>query len=431
MNDEEIPYGNQGGERTVVMDKAAERRVEVSNMKLSKELVLVDGVRTPMGEFNQSLAGVSAIDLGVHAARALFERTGIAPAEIDHVVVGNALQTSRDAIYGARHVALKSGVPQEVPAVTVNRLCGSGIQAIIGGAHIILNGEGETCLVGGIESMSQAPHVIWGARKGLGLGQGKLEDLLMASLLDPYCGCFMAQTSNNLARDYSISREEQDAFALMSQQRAVAAWDAGRLAEEVVPIEVGKGKRARTLERDEHLRPDTTLEILAKLAPVFDDDGSVTAGNASGIVDGAAMMILTTATNAEKLGKTPLGRIRSWAVVGVDPSRMGIGPAPAIRKAAESAGMEIADFDLIEINEAFAGQILACVKELDLDVDKLNVNGGAIALGHPLGATGTRITLTLLKELQRRGGGVGVASACIGGGQGIAIVVESVAERAS
>ncbi|MCH7665105.1 MAG: thiolase family protein [Acidobacteria bacterium] len=400
-------------------------------MKLSKELVLVDGVRTPMGEFNQSLAGVSAIDLGVHAARALFERTGITPAEIDHVVVGNALQTSPDAIYGARHVALKSGVPQEVPALTVNRLCGSGIQAIIGGAHIILNGEGETCLVGGIESMSQAPHVIWGARRGLGLGQGKLEDLLMASLLDPYCGCFMAQTSNNLARDYSISREEQDAFALMSQQRAVAAWDAGRLAEEVVPIEVGKGKRARTLERDEHLRPDTTLEILAKLAPVFDDDGSVTAGNASGIVDGAAMMILTTATNAEKLGKTPLGRIRSWAVVGVDPSRMGIGPAPAIREAAKRAGLEIGDFDLIEINEAFAGQILACVKELELDVDKLNVNGGAIALGHPLGATGTRITLTLLKELQRRGGGVGVASACIGGGQGIAIVVESLAERAN
>ena len=394
-------------------------------MKLSKDLVLVDGVRTPMGEFNQSLARISAIDLGAHAARALFERTGIDPATIDHTVVGNALQTSRDAIYGARHVALKSGVPQEVPALTVNRLCGSGIQAIVSGAHLILNGEGETCLVGGIESMSQAPHVIWGARQGFGLGQGKLEDLLMASLLDPYCGCFMAQTSNNLARDYGISRKEQDAFALQSQERAAAAWEAGRLAEEVAPIEVGKGKRARTLERDEHLRPDTTLEILAKLAPVFDDDGFVTAGNASGIVDGAAMMILTTTENARKLGKKPLGRIKSWGIVGVEPSRMGIGPAPAIRQAAERAGMEVGDFDLIEINEAFAGQILACVKELDLDTDRLNVNGGAIALGHPLGATGTRITLTLLKELVRRGGGVGVASACIGGGQGIAIVVES------
>ncbi len=394
-------------------------------MKLSKDLVLIDGVRTPMGEFNQSLAGVSAIDLGAHTARVLFEQTGIAPTEIDHTVVGNALQTSRDAIYGARHVALKSGVPQEAPALTVNRLCGSGIQAIISGAHVILNDEGETCLVGGIENMSQAPHVIWGARRGFGLGKGQLEDLLMASLHDPYCGCYMAQTSNNLAADYGISREEQDEFALRSQQLAAAAWESGRLAEEVTPIDVGKGKRARTLDRDEHLRPDTTIEILAGLPVVFGEDSSVTAGNASGIVDGAAMMILTTAENAARLGKTPLGRIRSWAVVGVDPSRMGIGPAPAIRAAAEQAGMAIGDFDLIEINEAFAGQILACVKELELDVDKLNVNGGAIALGHPLGATGTRITLTLLKELQRRGGGVGVASACIGGGQGIAIVVES------
>ncbi len=394
-------------------------------MKLTKNLVLVDGVRTPMGEFNQSLAGVSAIDLGAHAAKALFERAGVSPSEVDHSIVGNALQTSRDAIYGARHVALKSGVPQEVPALTVNRLCGSGIQAIVSGAHVILNGEGETCLVGGIESMSQAPHVIWGARQGFGIGQGKLEDLLMASLLDPYCGCYMAQTSNNLARDYDISREEQDQFAVTSQQRAAAAWDAGRLAEEVTPIEVGKGKRARTLERDEHLRPETTMETLARLPTVFGDDSFVTAGNASGIVDGAAMMLLATEEKAAEWGKTPLGRIKSWAVVGVDPSRMGIGPAPAMRAAAERAGMEIGDFDLIEINEAFAGQILACVKELDLDVAKLNVNGGAIALGHPLGATGTRITLTLLKELGRRGGGVGVASACIGGGQGIAIVVES------
>ncbi|MCP4203777.1 MAG: thiolase family protein [bacterium] len=393
-------------------------------MKLSKDLVLIDGVRTPMGEFNQSLSGISAIDLGAHAARALFERTGVEPVAIDHCVVGNAMQTSRDAIYGARHVALKAGVPQEVPALTVNRLCGSGIQAIISGAHMILNEEGETCLVGGIESMSQAPHVIWGARRGFGLGQGKLEDLLMASLLDPYCGCYMAQTSNNLARDYGISRQEQDEFALRSQQRAAAAWEAGRLAEEVAPIEVGKGKRARTLERDEHLRLDTTLEVLAGLPTVFGEDSFVTAGNASGIVDGAAMLLLATAEKAEELGKPALGRIRSWAVVAVDPSRMGIGPAPAIREAAGRAGMAVADFDLIEINEAFAGQILACVKELDLDVERLNVNGGAIALGHPLGATGARITLTLLKELKRRGGGVGVASACIGGGQGIAIVVE-------
>ncbi len=395
-------------------------------MSMEKDLVLLDGVRTPMGEFNQSFAGVSAIDLGAHAARALFERSGVEPAEIDHSVVGNALQTSTDAIYGARHVALKSGVPEDKPALTVNRLCGSGIQSILSGAHLILAGEAGTCLVGGMENMSQAPHCIWGARRGLPLGRGKLEDLLMASLLDSYCGYYMAQTSNNLARDYDISRAEQDEFAVLSQQRAAAAAEAGRLADEIAPVEVGKGKRARTVSVDEHLRPETTAETLAKLPTVFDEDGFVTAGNASGIVDGAAMMLLTTAEAAEAKGRIPLGRIRSWSVVGVEPSRMGIGPAPAIREAVARAGMSLGDLDLIEINEAFAGQILAVVRELDLDTDRLNVNGGAIALGHPLGATGTRITLTLLKELQRRGGGVGVASACIGGGQGIAIVVETV-----
>jgi acetyl-CoA acetyltransferase family protein len=388
------------------------------------ELVLLDGVRTPMGEFNESFAGLSAIDLGVLAAQALFERSGVDPESIDHTVVGNALQTSPDAIYGARHVALRSGVPQSSPALTVNRLCGSGIQSIVSGAHLVLNGEATTCLVGGMESMSQAPHCIWGARTGFGLGQGKLQDLLMVSLLDSYCGFFMAQTSNNLASDYGITRLEQDEFAVRSQRLAADAWDQGRLAEEVVSVEVGKGKRRKIVAQDEHVRPGTTSETLARLTPVFDAEGFVTAGNASGIVDGAAMLVLTSSAQAESLGKQPLGRILSWSVVGVDPSRMGIGPAPAIRAAAEAADVGIADFDLIEINEAFAGQILACIRELDLDVDKLNVNGGAIALGHPLGATGSRIVLTLLKELQRRGGGLGVASACIGGGQGIAMIVE-------
>ena len=388
-------------------------------------LVLLDGARTPMAEFGGSFSRLSAIDLGARAASAALERSGVAPEEIDHAVVGNALQTSPDAIYGARHVALKAGVPKEAPALTVNRLCGSGIQAIISGAHLVMAGEAETCLVGGMENMTQAPHCIWGARNGLKLGQGRLDDLLMVALMDPYCGCYMASTSNNLARDYEISRVEQDEFAVLSQQRAAAAWDAGRLAEEIVPVEVGRGKRARTVERDEHLRPGTDLETLAKLPTVFDEDGFVTAGNASGIVDGAAMLVLSTASRAAAAGKTPIGRIRSWAVVGVEPSRMGIGPAPAIRLAAEKAGVSIGDFDLIEINEAFAGQILAVIRELDLDVDRLNVNGGAIALGHPLGATGARIVLTLLKELGRRGGGLGVASACIGGGQGIAMVVEA------
>ncbi|MFN7962628.1 MAG: thiolase family protein [Thermoanaerobaculia bacterium] len=390
-----------------------------------RDLVLVEGVRTPMAEFNGSFADLSAIELGARTAAALFERTGISPQEIDHTVVGNAQQTSADAIYGARHVALRSGVAKEVPALTVNRLCGSGIQAILSGAHLIFGGEATTCLVGGIESMSQAPHVLRGARKGYRLGHGELEDSLLASLMDPYCGCYMAQTSNNLARDYGISRQEQDEFALESQQKAAAAWDSGRLAEEVVALDVGSGKRAKRVERDEHLRPDTTLEGLARLPPAFDENGFVTAGNASGIVDGAAMLILTTAAQAQAKGWPVLAHLVAWSVVGVEPSRMGIGPAPAIRKALERAGKRLADLDLIEINEAFAGQILACIKDLELDRAKLNVNGGAIALGHPLGATGARITLTLAKELQRRGGGLGVASACIGGGQGIALILES------
>jgi len=390
-----------------------------------RDLVLVDGVRTPMAEYNGSFAEISAIDLGAHAARALFQRTGIDPSEIDHTVVGNALQTSPDAIYGARHVALKAGVPQTVPALTVNRLCGSGIQSVISGAHTILAGESTTCLVGGMENMSQAPHVIWGARRGFKLGQGQLQDLLMVALMDPYCGCYMAQTSNNLARDFNISRKEQDQFAIRSQRLAGEAWASGKLAEEVVPVEVGKGKRAKVIDKDDHLRPETTMEDLVGLPPAFDKDGFVTAGNASGIVDGAAMMILSTAARAQERGWKPLGRILGWSVVGVDPSRMGIGPAPAIRKVLEKVGLSMGDIDLFEINEAFAGQILAVAKDLELDVNKLNVNGGAIALGHPLGATGTRLLITLLKELNRRGGGRGIASACIGGGQGIAMVVEA------
>lgn len=391
----------------------------------TRELVLVDGYRTPMIDYNGDFAETSAIDLAAHTAKELLARTGVEPGEIDHAVVGNALQTSPDAIYGARHVALKAGLPKEVPALTVNRLCGSGIQSVISGAHLILAGEAGTCLVGGMENMSQAPHVIWGARKGFKLGQGQLQDLLMVALMDTYCGFYMAQTSNNLARDYGISRQEQDELAILSQTRAGEAWKSCKLSEEVVPVTVGKGKRAKTVEKDDHLRPDTTMEDLAGLPTAFDKDGFVTAGNASGIVDGAAMMLLSTQQKASERGWKPLGRIVSWATVGVDPSRMGIGPAPAIRKALERAGMSLADVDLFEINEAFAGQILAVIRDLKLDVGKLNVNGGAIALGHPLGASGTRLLITLLRELRRRGGGVGVASACIGGGQGIAMVVEA------
>ncbi|HYS54200.1 MAG TPA: acetyl-CoA C-acetyltransferase [Thermoanaerobaculia bacterium] len=388
---------------------------------MKKEIVIVNGARTPMAEYNGHFSDISAIDLGVIAAKEALARSGFAPQEIDHVIVGNALQTSGDAIYGARHVGLKAGVPKEVPALTINRLCGSGIQSIINGAEQIELGEATTILAGGMENMSQAPHVIRGARKGLRLGQGALEDSLMVALLDSYSGLYMAQTSDNLARKYNISREQQDQFALRSQQKATAARSACRLSEEIVAVTAGKNQ----VKEDDHLRPETTMEGLGKLKPAFAKDGFVTAGNASGIVDGAAMVTVTTAENAK--GKKPLGRIVSWGVVGCDPDIMGIGPVPATKIALKKAGLELDDIDLIEINEAFAGQILAVIKELGLDTEKLNVNGGAIALGHPLAASGTRLVLTLLHELRRRQKRYGLASACIGGGQGIAMIVERAA----
>src|SRR5437016_2759934 len=388
-----------------------------------KDIVIIDGARTPMADYNGSFSDISAIDLAVVAAKAALERSGYAPEEMDHVIVGNALQTSGDAIYGARHVGLKAGVPKEVPALTVNRLCGSGIQSIINAAEQIELGDATTVLAGGMENMSQAPYVIRGARKGLKLGQAPMEDSLMVALLDSYCGLYMAQTSDNLARRYDITREEQDAFALESQRRAAAAAQACRLSEEIVPVPVGR--KGEQIKSDDHLRPDTTMEGLAKLRPAFAKDGFVTAGNASGIVDGAAMVTVTTAENAKS--KTPLGRIVSWGVVGCDPEIMGIGPVPATKIALKRAGLKLDHIDLIEINEAFAGQILAVVKELGIDQAKLNVNGGAIALGHPLAASGTRLVLTLLHELRRRKQKYGLASACIGGGQGIAMIVESAA----
>jgi len=391
------------------------------------EIVIVDGARTPMAEYNGLFSDVSAIDLGVVAAKEALVRSGTDPGEVDHVIFGNALQTSGDAIYGARHVGLKAGVPKEVPALTVNRLCGSGFESIVQGAQRILLGEATTVLAGGMENMSQAPHVIRGARRGLRLGQGQLEDALMVALLDSWCGLSMAQTSDRVAAKYGISREEQDEYALASQRRAAEAWEACRLSEEVVGVDVKSGRKAVRVERDDHLRPDTTIEALAKLPPSFGKGGQVTAGNASGIVDGAAAVVVTTAANAKRKGRTPLARLLSWGVVGCEPELMGLGPAPAARIALERAGLSREDVDLWEINEAFAGQILGVVRELDLDLAKLNVNGGAIALGHPLAATGTRLTLTLAKELRRRGLRYGVAAACIGGGQGIAVVLESAA----
>lgn len=392
---------------------------------MKKEILILGGARTPMGEYGGALRDLSAMELGAIAARAALERSGVAPEAIDHTVIGNALQTSGDAIYGARHVALKAGIPIDKPALTVNRLCGSGIQSIISGAQMIRLGEANTALVGGMESMSQAPHVIRGARWGLRLGEGKLEDSLMVALLDTQCGYYMAQTAENLARQYDIGREAQDEFALASQQRATAAWQAGRFADEVVPVEI-KGRKGSTwFERDDHMRADTTLEGLAKLKPAFSKDGFVTAGNASGIVDGAAALVIADEETARKLEAHPLGRIVSWGIAGVPPEIMGIGPVPSSKKALAAAGLTLSDIDLVEVNEAFAGQYLAVEKELGLERERTNVNGGAIALGHPLGASGTRLVLTLLLELRRRGSKYGLATACIGGGQGIAMIVEA------
>ena len=362
------------------------------------------------------------------AARGALERAGIEPGTIYHVVMGNALQTSGDALYGARLVALKAGVPKEVPALTVNRLCGSGHQAVVTAAQMIALGEATWVLAGGMESMSQAPHVLRGARGGIRLGPGgQLEDSLWVALKDSYCGLFMAQTSDNLARQYGITREQQDEFALRSHRLSNAANGDGRFAAERVPVTVQQGKKTTVVEKDDHLFPATTLEGLAKLPPAFGPESFVTAGNASGIVDGAAALVVTEAGRARAAGKAPLGFVREWASVGVDPSIMGLGPAPAIRKALARAGLAIGDVDLFEINEAFTGQYLAVEKELGLDREKVNVNGGAIGLGHPLGATGARLIHTVLIELARRGKRWGIASACIGGGQGIAVLLERAA----
>jgi acetyl-CoA acetyltransferase family protein len=399
-------------------------------MNSSADIAIVSGARTPMGRYCGKLKDFTAMELAAIASQEAIRRSGIESAEFDHAVFGNAQQTSGDALYGARHVALKAGLPIETPALTVNRLCGSGLQAIVTGAQMLQLGEAKTVLAGGMESMSQAPHVIRGARTGFGLGEGKLEDSLMVALLDSYCGLYMANTAELYAEQQGITREKMDEFSLRSQQLAAAAQQACRLQAEITPVPLKNRKGEPTgelFEKDDHLRPETTLEGLAKLKPAFGKNGTVTAGNASGIVDGGAAVVLTTLADAEKRGLKPLGRIVNWGIAGVDPKIMGSGPVPASRLALKKAGLKLEDIDLIEVNEAFAGQYLAVEKELGLDRNKVNVNGGAIALGHPLGATGTRLVITLLNELRRRKAKYGLATACIGGGQGIAIIVEALA----
>jgi acetyl-CoA acyltransferase 2 len=398
---------------------------------MSQEVVIVGGARTPMCEYVGTpgfgkLKDVSAIDLAVHASKAALARSEVDPASIDHVVVGNALQTSQDAIYGARHVGLKAGVPKEVPALTVNRLCGSGIQSIVNGAQMILLDEATTVLAGGMENMSMAPFQLYGAREGFRFGaQPALVDQLFGALMDPYAGLMMAQTAEKIAKRLGISREAQDEYALRSHRLGARAVREGRFAEEIEPVRIETRKGEVVVDTDDHIKPDTSLEALSRLKASFGKDGTVTAGNASGIVDGAASVVLTTAERAAADGLDVWARIVAWSYVGVEPTEMGIGPVPAIRACLDRAGVRLGDVDRIEINEAFAAQYLGCEKELELDRERCNVNGGAISLGHPLGATGTRLVLTLMHELRRSHKRLGLASACIGGGQGIAILIEN------
>src|ERR1700739_742174 len=391
------------------------------------DVVIVAGARTPMARYTGSFSDVSAIDLAAHASKEALRRSAADPAEFDHVIFGNVMQTSADAIYGARHVGLKGGLKIETPAVTVNRLCGSGIEAIVQGAQRLLLGEANIVLAGGMENMTQAPFVIRGARTGLKLGGGALEDFLFVGLTDSYCGMPMAMTAEKLAEQKGITRQDADEYGRRSRQAAECAAKTGFLREEIAPIDVKQGKKTITVSEDDHRRPETTMETLGKLPPSFKKDGIVTAGNASGIVDGAAAVVVTREATAKERGLKPIGRIVAWATAGGGSSVLGVGPVPSSQKALKLAGLTIEQMDRVEVNEAFAAQFLAVEKALGLNREKTNVNGGAIALGHPLGATGTRMVITLLNELRRNGLRYGLATACIGGGQGIAMIVENIA----
>jgi len=398
-------------------------------MDRSTDVVFLSAVRTPFGTFGGKLKDFSPVDLAVHSSKHAIERAGVDATDVDQTIFGNVLYTTRDSIYFARHVSLKSGCRQETSALTLNRLCGSGFQAVVSGAQEIMFGDAQLCLVGGAESMSQAPHVTRGLRWGTPLGKAPvMEDILWESLTDSFVGIGMAETAENLAERYKLDRGCVDEFALRSQQLSKAAWEEGVFDDEVVPVPVTNPKSGKTeqLASDEHLRPQTTAEALAALKPVFRKGGVVTAGNASGIGDGAASLVIASQKFASDRGLKPLGRLVSWGVVGVDPSVMGIGPVPASKAALAKAGLTMADMDLIEVNEAFAAQTCAVERELSLPRERLNVHGGAIALSHPLAASGARITAHLLHTLRAQGKRYALGTACIGGGQGIALVIESI-----
>ena len=395
------------------------------------DIVFLSAVRTGFGTFGGTLKDLTATDLGVIAAQHALERSGLERSLVDHAIVGNAMQTSKDALYCARHVALRSGLAVETPAVTVNRLCGSGFEAVVQGAHRLLLGEATAVLAGGTESMSQAPHIVRGARWGIRYGPSPLlEDSLFEGLRDSHAGCTMADTAENLAERYGVTRDACEEFSIRSQQAAAAAWREGVFRDEVIPVPIRDRKTKQDVPwaADEHIRAEATRESLARLPALFRDGGTVTAGTASGINDGAAMLVLTTAATASAQGVKPLGRLVAWGVAGVPPEIMGIGPVPAARKALAMAGVTIDQLDLVEINEAFAAQYLAVERDLELDRVRTNVHGGGIAIGHPLAASGARITAHLLHALRARGGGLGLGAACIGGGQGIAVIVEAFAD---
>jgi acetyl-CoA acyltransferase 2 len=405
------------------------RQLREKSVTDSTGVVFLSAVRTPFGTFGGKLKSFSPVDLAVTASKSAIDRAGLSPADIDQTIFGNVLYTTSDSIYFARHVALKSGCREETSALTLNRLCGSGFQSVVSGAQEIMLGDGKVCLVGGAESMSQAPHVTRGLRWGTPLGKSPvMEDVLWEGLTDSYVGLGMAETAENLAERYKLDRGCVDEFALRSQQLSKRAWDAGVFQDEVVAVPISNPKTGKSEEMtiDEHMRPDTTSEKLAALKPVFRKGGVVTAGNASGIGDGAGAMVIASEKFARERNLRPLGRLVSWGIAGVDPSVMGIGPVPASKAALAKAGLSMADMDLIEVNEAFAAQTCAVERELSLPRERLNVHGGAIALSHPLAASGARITAHLLHALRAQGKRYGLGTACIGGGQGIALVIESI-----
>ncbi len=394
---------------------------------MMKNVFIVDGARTAFTSFGGSLANVKTDDLGAATAKEALRKSRISPEDVDHVIYGNVIHSSTNASFLSRHIALKAGVPITVPAMNVNRLCGSGCQSIVSAAQLILLGEANIVLAGGAENMSMAPYANFTARFGRAkMGAVVYEDMVQSTLTDEYIGTAMGLTAEKLASEYGITRVEQDEFALLSQNRATEAQISGKFSEEIVGIETSSKKGNSVVDKDEYIKPDVTMEKLQKLSPAFKQGGTVTPGNASGINDGAASLLIASEGKVNEMGLKPIARIVSWGIAGVDPSVMGIGPVPAIRKALEAAKLTLEDIDLIEINEAFAAQYIAVEKELGLDRAKTNVNGGAIALGHPVGASGARIVLSLAYELKRRNLTYGIASLCIGGGQGIAMVIERV-----